>query len=99
MIKQGTDILKEHAKDRLTFDGKLQQINFLDNRVYKRREDTYYPSVTTILQYMPKNRFFETWLKDVGHNSDIIMQKAGKEGTGTRSCRKVSTRRRSTLDG
>ena len=30
---------------------------------------------------MPKNRFFETWLKDVGHNADIIMRKAGKEGT------------------
>jgi len=81
MIQQGTDILKEHTKKSLTFDGKLQQINFLDTRVYKRREDIYYPSVTSILQYMPKNRFFETWLKDVGHNSTIIMRKAGKEGT------------------
>jgi hypothetical protein len=30
---------------------------------------------------MPKNKFFETWLKDVGHNSDIIMRKAADEGT------------------
>jgi CRISPR/Cas system-associated exonuclease Cas4 (RecB family) len=30
---------------------------------------------------MPKNKFFENWLKDVGHNSNIIMRKAGKEGT------------------
>ena len=81
MIKQGTDVLKEHKNNRLTFDTKLKQINFLDKRVYKRAENKYYPSVTTILQYMPKNRYFESWLKDVGHNSDIIMRKAGKEGT------------------
>ena len=30
---------------------------------------------------MPKNKFFETWMKDVGHNADLIMRKAGKEGT------------------
>ena len=30
---------------------------------------------------MPKNKFFETWLKDVGHNADLIMRRAGKEGT------------------
>jgi len=81
MIKQGTDILKANEKNRLNFDPKLKQINFLDRRVYKRGEDIYYPSVTTILQYMPKNRFFESWLKDVGHNSDIIKNRAAKEGT------------------
>lgn len=81
MIKQGTDILKQNSKKRLDFDPKLKQINFLDSRVYKRAQDIYYPSVTTILQYMPKNRYFEAWLKDVGHNSDIIKNKAAKEGT------------------
>ena len=81
MIKQGTNILKEDSKNRLHFDSKLKQINFLDRRVYKRSEGVYYPSVTTILQYMPKAKFFETWMKDVGHNADLIMRKAGKEGT------------------
>lgn len=81
MIHKGTNILKEHEKNKLTFNGKLKQINFLDRRVYKRGENLYYPSVTTILQYMPKNKFFETWMKDVGHNADLIMRKAGKEGT------------------
>ena len=81
MIKQGTNILKEHSKNRLNFDGELKQINFLDRRVYKRSEGVFYPSVTTILQYMPKNKFFETWLKDVGHSADLIMRRAGKEGT------------------
>mgnify|MGYP003153524861 FL=1 len=81
MIRQGTNILKENSKNRLDFKPELKQINFLDRRVYKRDEGVYYPSVTTILQYMPKNKFFDNWLKDVGHNADLIMRKAGKEGT------------------
>jgi len=81
MINVGTNVLKEHSKNRLKFDGNLKQINFLDRRVYQRGEGVYYPSVTTILQYMPKNKFFEMWLKDVGHNADLIMRRAGKEGT------------------
>ena len=75
------NLLKQNKKKRLDYNPDLKQINFLDSRVYKRDEGIYYPSVTTILQYMPKNKFFESWLKDVGHNADIIMRKAGKEGT------------------
>ena len=75
------NILKQNEKKNLEFNPDLQQINFLDRRVYKRSEGVYYPSVTTILQFMPKAKFFETWLKDVGHNADFIMRKAGKEGT------------------
>jgi hypothetical protein len=81
MIKQGTNILKEQANKRLEYDSKLEQINFLDRRVYKRSEGVYYPSVTTVLQYMPRNQFFENWLKDVGHNADLIARHAAKEGT------------------
>ena len=81
MIKQGMNILKQNEKNRLDFNPELKQINFLDRRVYKRGEGVFYPSVTTILQYMPKNKFFESWLKDVGHNANLIMRRAGKEGT------------------
>lgn len=81
MIKQGTNILKEQTNKRLEYDQKLEQINFLDRRVYKRSDGVYYPSVTTILQYMPRNQFFENWLKDVGHNADLIARHAAKEGT------------------
>ena len=81
MIKQGMNILKQNEKKRLDFNPELKQINFLDRRVYKRGEGVFYPSVTTILQYMPKNKFFESWLKDVGHNADLIMRRAGKQGT------------------
>jgi len=83
MIQKGTNILTENAKKRLSFNPDLKQINFLDRRVYQRGEGVYYPSVTTVLQYMPKNKFFETWMKDVGHNADIIMRRAGDEGTQT----------------
>ena len=83
MIQKGQNVLSEHAKKRLDFKPELKQINFLDRRVYQRSEGVYYPSVTSILQYMPKNKFFESWLKDVGHNSDIIMRRAGDEGTQT----------------
>ena len=83
MLQKGSNILTEHKKNHLHFDGILKQVNFLDRRVYQRAEGVFYPSVTTILQYMPKAKFFETWIKDVGHNADIIMRKAGDEGTQT----------------
>jgi len=81
MLNKGTNILSEHSKNRLNFDGELKQVNFLDRRVYKRADGLYYPSVTSILQYMPKAKFFEQWIKEVGFNADIIMKKAGEEGT------------------
>ena len=81
MIRQGDNLLVEDTKKNLSYNPDLKQINFLDRRVYKRSEGVYYPSVTTILQYLPKNKFFQNWIKDVGHNAEIIMQKAGKEGT------------------
>ena len=60
MINKGTNILKEHANKRLDFNAELKQINFLDRRVYKRvldGKELFYPSVTTVLQYMPKGKF------------------------------------------
>jgi hypothetical protein len=81
MIYKGANVLNEHKKKKLMYDGQLEQITFLDRRVYKKEEGVYYPSVTTVLQYMPKNKFFDNWLKDVGHNADLIMRKAAQEGT------------------
>ena len=81
MIYKGANVLYEHKRKNLMFDGQLEQITFLDRRVYKKEEGVYYPSVTTVLQYMPKNKFFDNWLKDVGHNADLIMRKAAEEGT------------------
>jgi len=84
MIEKGHSIHKKSIKRILEIDPQGKQVNFLDNRFYKRNEN-YYPSVTSILQYFPKGKFFENWLKDVGHNSDIIAKKAADEGTQTHS--------------
>jgi hypothetical protein len=61
-------------------DPTSKRVNINDNRFYSRNDD-YYPSVTSILQFLSKGKFFETWLKDVGHNADIIVKKAADEGT------------------
>ena len=67
----------------LTYDEKIKQINFADERVYEIREGVYYPSATRILQYFPKGKFFEQWLKEVGTNADLILERAAQEGTAT----------------
>ena len=84
MIEKGNSIHKKSIKCILEVDPDGKQVNFLDNRFYKRNNE-YYPSVTSILQYFPKGKFFENWLKDVGHNSDIIVRKSADEGTQTHS--------------
>jgi hypothetical protein len=80
MIEKNVNVNKKYVKRLLDIDDASKRVTIMDNRYYTRN-GTYYPSVTSILQYMPKNKFFETWLKDVGHNSDIIMRKAADEGT------------------
>lgn len=82
-ITQGSNIIHDPKIKRIIeYDKSNKQINLLDQRFY-RRNNKYYPSVTSILNYFPKNAFFHTWLKDVGHNSDIIAGKAANEGTQT----------------
>jgi len=81
IIEEGTDVKKKANKSYYTLDINLKQVNFLDRRVYEREEGVYYPSVTSILNFMPKDKWFEEWLKDVGHNADLIRNKAGREGS------------------
>jgi hypothetical protein len=81
MIEKHSNIIKDPKIKRLVeYKEGDKQVNVLDNRFY-RRDTKYYPSVTSILNYFPKNQFFHSWLKDVGHNSDIIANKAAGEGT------------------
>lgn len=81
MIDKNSNILYDPKIKRVVeYSEDSKQITILDQRFYKRN-DKYYPSVSTILNYFPKNQFFHSWLKDVGHNSDIIAQKAAFEGT------------------
>ena len=82
MIEKNKDIKKDAFVKRLIHpDSTARQITLTDSRFYQRGEEKYYPSVTTVLSYFPKSKFFETWLKDVGANADIIMRRAGNEGT------------------
>ena len=81
MIEKNANIIHDPKIKRIVeYKEGDKQINILDNRFYSR-EGKYYPSVTSILNYFPKNQFFHSWLKDVGHNSDIIAAKAAGEGT------------------
>ena len=84
MIEKGHSIHKKSIKRILEVDPEGKQVNFLDNRFYKRNNE-YYPSVTSILSYFPKGKFFENWLKDVGHNAEHIARKSADEGTQTHS--------------
>jgi len=81
MIEQNSNVIKDPQIKRIVeYTENSKQVNILDSRFY-RRSEKYYPSVTSILNFFPKNNFFHSWLKDVGHNSDIIMRKAANEGT------------------
>jgi hypothetical protein len=81
MIDRNANIIKDPKIKRIVeYSADNKQMNVLDQRFYRRNEK-YYPSVSSILNYFPKNQYFHSWLKDVGHNSDIIASKAAFEGT------------------
>jgi hypothetical protein len=81
MIDKHSNIIHDPKIKRIVeYSADNRQVNVLDQRFY-RRDGKYYPSITSILNYFPKNQFFHNWLKDVGHNSDIIASKAAAEGT------------------
>jgi hypothetical protein len=81
MIDKHANIIHDPKIKRIIeYSADNKQVNILDQRFY-RREGKFYPSVSSILNFFPKNAFFHSWLKDVGHNSDIIAQKAAKDGT------------------
>ena len=85
MIEQRVNIIHDPKIRRIVeYSPDSKQINVLDSRFYNR-DGKYYPSVTSILNFFPKNQFFHSWLKDVGHNSDIIASKAAGEGTQVHS--------------
>jgi hypothetical protein len=56
-----------------------RQITFLDQRFYSRNSK-FYPSVTFILSYIPKNKIFIDWIKEKGEESDIVVKQASEKG-------------------
>lgn len=59
----------------------IQQINFLDERFYTVDNETFYPSVTTVLEVYPKGYGFIQWLKDNGNNADEVVRRAAEQGS------------------
>jgi ATP-dependent exoDNAse (exonuclease V) beta subunit len=72
--------IKKSYNRILEISDDAQQITLPDSRYY-RRNGNYYPSVTYVLSYYPKGKFFENWLKQVGFSADYIVKKAAEEGT------------------
>ena len=73
----------KHSYNRiLEVSEDAQQITMPDSRYYKRN-GAYYPSITYVLSYYPKGKFFEEWLKKVGYASEHIVRRAGEQGTET----------------
>ena len=71
---------KKHFGRILEISDDHKQITLPDGRYYQRNGE-YYPSVTYVLSYYPKGKFFEDWLKKVGYSADYIVKKASEEGT------------------
>ena len=84
MIEKTSSVIHDKKIKRvLEYNEDAKQITIGDQRFYQRKSKSFYPSVTYVLSYFPKGKFFENWMKDVGHNSDIIARKAADEGTET----------------
>jgi hypothetical protein len=82
MIEEKNNIKNDKRIQRIVeIDPSAKQITILDSRFYQRKPNVFYPSVTYVLSSFPKGKFFENWLKDVGHSSKYIVKKASEEGT------------------
>ena len=64
------------------FDEKEKKVDIFSERWYRHPESgKFYRSVTTILGIIDKGYQFEEWLKNNGHNAEIIVDRAGRFGT------------------
>jgi len=72
--------IKKHFGRILEISDDHKQITLPDGRYYQRNGE-YYPSVTYVLSFYPKGKFFEDWLKKVGYSADYIVKRASEEGT------------------
>ncbi len=66
------------------FNETTKRVDIFNERWYPRKigKDTkWYRNVTTILGIIDKGYAFQEWLKNTGHNSEIIVDRAGRFGT------------------
>lgn len=80
-VRKGESLTSKSPQSRTNFQPSLKQVNFCDKRVYCREEGMYYPSVTSILEYMPPDPFLLDYMKMMGKNMDILRDRAATEGT------------------
>lgn len=60
----------------------IAQITDPDKRFYEHAPGVYYPSMTTVLGLgSPTPSHIHTWNKANGNNADLLLTKAGKEGS------------------
>lgn len=74
---------KVKINSKTFYDPENKRIDVLDSRFYFKESepDVYYPSVTTVLEAFPKGYAFAQWQKDLGHNADFVLQRAGESGS------------------
>lgn len=66
------------------FDEMQKRVDIFNERFYPRKigkELKWYRNVTTILGIIDKGYNYDEWLKNVGHNAEIILDRSGKFGT------------------
>ena len=66
------------------FNEEDKKVDIFNERFYPReigKELKWYRNVTTILGIIDKGYNFQEWLKNVGHNAEIIVDRAGTFGT------------------
>lgn len=56
-------------------------VELFDAHWYKVNDELYYPSVTSVLNTVGKGSMYEEWLKNVGHNANLIVKKACESGS------------------
>ena len=59
-----------------------KKVDIFNERFYRHPETgKFYRNVTTILGIISKGYNYDEWLKNNGHNAEIIVDRAGKFGT------------------
>ena len=67
---------------KIIHNNDIKTITLLDERYYQSPvTKNWYPSNTTVLDVYPKGFGFTQWLKDLGHNADEVLKRAGEQGT------------------
>lgn len=63
------------------FDENQKKVDIFNERWYRHPDGKFYRNVTTILGVVSKGYSYDEWLKNVGHNAEIILDRAGTFGS------------------